>query len=64
MSFQVTNSEWLWLLPPALIWVIWLAWKSDVQIGAWRRWAAFVLRLIVVLAVLLAMAGLGRAAAN
>ena len=58
MSFQFTNPEWLWLLPPVLIWVIWLAWKSDVQIGVWRRWIAFVLRLVVVLAVLLAMAGL------
>ncbi|MBC8003289.1 MAG: VWA domain-containing protein [Opitutaceae bacterium] len=58
MSFQFTNPEWLWLLPPALIWVVWLAWKSDVQIGVWRRWTAFLLRLVVVLAVLLAMAGL------
>ena len=58
MSFQFTNPEWLWLSPPVLIWVVWLAWKSDVQIGAGRRWIAFALRLVVVLAVLLAMAGL------
>lgn len=57
MSFQFTNPYYLLLLPPALAWVIWLAWKSDVQIGSWRRWTAFVLRLIIVLMLGLAIAG-------
>lgn len=57
MKFQFTHPEWLLLLPVAWAWVIWLAWKSDVQIGAGRRWIAFVLRLVVVLLVVLAIAG-------
>ena len=58
MNFQFSNPIWLLALPPAVLWVAWLFWKSDVQIGAWRRWMALVLRLLVVLALCLAMAGL------
>ena len=58
MNFQFTNPNWLWTLLPAVPWLVWLSWKSDVQIGAWRRWTALVLRLLVVLALVLAMAGL------
>ncbi len=58
MNFQFSNPLYLVLLPPAVLWVIWLAWKSDVQISAWRRWAALILRLVIVLALLLAVAGL------
>ncbi len=58
MNFQFTNPQFLWLLPPALAWVIWLAWKSDVQIGQWRRAAALILRTVIVVAVVLAIAGL------
>src|SRR5438034_11517650 len=36
----------------------WWMWKSDVQIGAWRRWAALALRLIIVLCTIAAIAGL------
>lgn len=42
----------------ALPWVIWLSWKSDVQIGPVRHWTALVLRVLMVLALGLAMAGL------
>lgn len=58
MNFQFTHPYYLLLLPAGLAWVIWLAWKSDVQIGAWRRWTSLALRLAVLLALVLAIAGL------
>src|SRR5882724_1209886 len=58
MNFQFTHPLYLWLLPVALGWAIWLAWKSDVQISRWRRWLAFSLRTLVVTAIVLALAGL------
>ncbi|HZQ48497.1 MAG TPA: hypothetical protein VFC07_15885, partial [Verrucomicrobiae bacterium] len=58
MNFQFTHPYYLWLLPVALGWVLWLAWKSDVQISRWRRWFAFSLRTLIVIAVVLALAGL------
>jgi uncharacterized membrane protein len=58
LKFQFTHPEWLLLLPLALGWVFWLAWKTDVQISSWRRWLALICRTVVVVAVLLALAGL------
>ncbi len=58
MTFQFTDPSWLFALAVAAPWVVWLSWKSDVQTGPWRRWTALVLRLLVVLALGLAMAGL------
>ncbi len=58
MSFQFSNPLWLLALPPALAWTAWLFWKSDVQIGTWRRWTAFLLRVLVLLALCFAAAGL------
>jgi uncharacterized membrane protein len=58
MNFQFTHPYYLILLPFALAWVIWLAWKSDVQISRWRRWAAFLLRTFIVIFLVLALAGL------
>ena len=58
MSIQFTHPLYLLLLPPALTWVIWFAWKSDVQIAPWRRWTALAVRLIVLTLLLLALAGL------
>ena len=60
MSYQFTHPQWLLLLPPALAVVVWLALKTHVQISAWRRWTAFVLRLAIVIAVVFAIAGLQR----
>ena len=57
MNFQFTHPYYLLLLPVALAWVIWLAWKSDVQISRWRRWLAFSLRTLIVTG---AGAGAGR----
>src|SRR5438552_12496321 len=58
MPFQFTHPHYLILLPLAWAWIVWLAWKSDVQITRWRRWLALGVRLVVVLAVVLAIAGL------
>src|SRR5882672_6601933 len=58
MNFQFTNPVWLLLLLVAAPWTIWLALKSDVQIGGLRRWTAFALRMVIVVALVLAIAGL------
>jgi uncharacterized membrane protein len=58
MNFQFTHPYYLLLLPVALAWVIWLAWKTDVQVSQWRRWTAFGIRTVVVMALILALAGL------
>ncbi|MDD9865552.1 MAG: VWA domain-containing protein, partial [Verrucomicrobiales bacterium] len=54
----MTHPLWLLALPLVLAWVSWLAWKSDVHIQRWRRVLAFGLRVLVVTAVVLALAGL------
>ena len=54
---QFTHPLYLLLALPALAWVFWLGWKTDVQIGPWRRWTALALRTIVCLALILAIAG-------
>jgi uncharacterized membrane protein len=60
MNFQFSNPVWLLALIVAVPWVVWLSWKSDVRIEAWRHWTAMVLRLLIVLALCLGMAGLQR----
>ncbi len=54
---QFTHPYWLLAALPALAWISWLAWKTDVQIAVWRRWTALVLRLVICLALVLAIAG-------
>ena len=58
MRIQFTEPYLLLLLLPALCWVFWFAWKSDVQLTPWRRWTALSIRTLVVLAIGLAIAGL------
>ncbi len=58
MNFQFTHPVYLLLLAPALAWVFWLAWKSDVQTGPRRRWLALVIRTVILLALVFAIAGL------
>lgn len=58
MSIQFTHPYYLLLLAPAVTWVIWLAWRSDVQLATWRRWLAAGIRVLVLLALVLAIAGL------
>src|ERR1043166_480903 len=55
---QFTHPYYLLLLVPALAWVIWFGWKTDVQISAWRRWIAFAIRVVIVVAIVFAIAGL------
>src|SRR5258708_19655482 len=58
MQLQFTHPIYLLLLVPALAWVLWFALKSDVQVGAWRKWMALIVRTIVVFAIVFAIAGL------
>ncbi len=58
MNFQFTNPVWLLLLIVAAPWTIWLTLRSDVQTRAWRRWTSLAIRMIVVLALVFAIAGL------
>jgi uncharacterized membrane protein len=58
MKFQFTNAYYLLALIPALAWVLWFAWKSDVQLASWRRWTALGIRLVVLLCLVFAIAGL------
>jgi hypothetical protein len=58
MSLQVTHPLWLLVLPPVLGWVIWLARTSHVRASAWRRWTAGAVRVTILFAVVLALAGL------
>jgi uncharacterized membrane protein len=57
MSLQFTHPIWLWLLLGAVPWTIWLTLRSDVQLSTWRRWTSFSVRLVVVLLLVLAIAG-------
>ena len=58
MNFQFTHPYYLLLMAPALAWVIWFAWKSDVQVSPWRRWTALGIRTVVLAALVFAIAGL------
>jgi Ca-activated chloride channel homolog len=58
MRFQFTHPIYLLLLIPALAWVIWFAWKSDVQLSGGRRWTALSIRIAVLCALVLGLAGL------
>ncbi len=58
MRFQFTHPYYLLLLIPALVWVVWFAWKSDVQVSSARRWTALGIRVVVLMAIVLAIAGL------
>ena len=57
MNFQFTDPFYLLLLAPALAWVIWFAWKTDVQVSPWRRWTALGIRVVVLAAIVFAIAG-------
>ncbi len=58
MNFQFTHPLYLLALLPALAWVFWFAWKTDVQTSPWRRWVALLVRVLVLVALVLAVAGL------
>jgi uncharacterized membrane protein len=58
MRFQFTHPYYLLLLAPSLAWVIWFAWKTDVQVSPWRRWTALGIRSLVLTALVFTIAGL------
>lgn len=58
MPFHFTHPGWLLLLPAAIVWLVWLTLKSDVQAAPWRRWTALAVRLIITAALVLALAGI------
>jgi uncharacterized membrane protein len=58
MPFQFTHPWWLLAAPAAVAWVVWLSLKSYVQVGPWRRGAVLALRLAIVLALVLGLAGI------
>ena len=58
MKFQFTHPIYLLALIPALGWVLWFGWKSDVQLTYWRRWTALAIRVVVLLALVFGIAGL------
>ncbi|HRT55329.1 MAG TPA: VWA domain-containing protein [Candidatus Paceibacterota bacterium] len=58
MNFQFTQPYYLVLLVPALAWTLWFAWKTDVQTSRWRWALSLGIRLMVLLAIIFALAGL------
>jgi uncharacterized membrane protein len=58
MMFQFSHPIWLLSLVVVLPWVVWLSWKSDVRIAGWRHWSAMAVRILVVTALCLGLAGL------
>lgn len=58
MPFEFTHPWWLLALAGALAWVAWLGWHSDSSLTGWRRWTVLALRLAIVTALGLALAGL------
>jgi uncharacterized membrane protein len=58
MNLQFTQPLLLALLLPAAAWTLWLAWRSDVSLTPWRRWVSTLLRLVVILLLVAALAGM------
>ena len=55
---QFTHPYWLLAALPALAWVFWLGWKTEAQLGPWRKWLALAIRVVVTVAIVCALAGL------
>ena len=60
MLFQFTHPLWLAALVPSLGWVLWVAWRSDTSLVRWKRIATLVIRIVLLLLVVAALAGLQR----
>lgn len=58
MNIQFTSPNWLWALLPGVIWVLWLAVKSDAQLSPWRRGLVTTVRLVILSCLVLALAGI------
>jgi uncharacterized membrane protein len=57
MKIGFAQPLWLLLLL-VLPWVVWLAWRSPSGLDRMRRWIAIAIRLLILLAVILGLAGL------
>ena len=57
MPFDFTHPIWLWLLPAAGVWTLWLAARSDAVLSPGRRRASSVLRLLLITLTLLGLSG-------
>jgi uncharacterized membrane protein len=58
MNIQFSNPGFLWWLLLVVPGVVWLCRHSDSSLSPWRRWISCFVRLLVVVALTLAMAGL------
>ena len=58
MRVQFTDPSYLWLLLPAVTWILWFAFRSDNQADPWRRWTSLGIRLTIVFGLVCALAGL------
>lgn len=58
MNIQFTAPYWLWAIIPGAVWVIWLAIKSDAQLSPWRRWLVTSVRMVILICLVLALAGI------
>ncbi len=58
MSFQFSNPAFLWCLLFAVPWVVWFFRSSDSSLSPLRLWLSLLVRLLVVVALVFAMAGL------
>ncbi len=58
MHFQFTHPIWLFLLIPAILWTLWLVWRTDVSLTPWRLWVSTGLRLVVLTLLILGVAGI------
>lgn len=57
MNLQFTHPYWLLLAPAGLAWILWFCLKSDVHLAPWRRWTSGVVRVLVALLLVGAIAG-------
>ena len=58
MNIQFSNPGFLWWLLLVVPGVVWLCRHSDSSLSPWRLWMSCFVRLLVVVALTLAMAGL------
>lgn len=58
VPFQFSHPEWLILLPVAAVWTLGCAWRSDSSLAPRRLRCALALRLLGLLILVLALAGL------
>ncbi len=58
MNFHLPHPYWLLAAPMVVGWILWLSRTSYVDLGPCRRWCSLILRLLIGLLFVLALAGL------